>query len=70
MGVFVSNIYVERQGDGTYVATRNHRAIATGDTQAQTVARARRRNQTILFWPSVCAILRAVSGISGAEFID
>lgn len=39
----MSNIYVEREDDGTYVATQNKRAIARGDTQTQTVARARRK---------------------------
>lgn len=39
----MSNIYVEREDDGTYVATQNKRIIARGDTQAQTVARARRQ---------------------------
>jgi hypothetical protein len=39
----MSNIYVEREEDGTYVATQNKRVIAKGDTQAQAVARARRK---------------------------
>jgi hypothetical protein len=39
----MSNIYVEREEDGTYVATQNKRVIASGDTQAQAVARARRK---------------------------
>lgn len=39
----MSNIYVERENDRTYVATQNKRAIATGNTQAQTAARARRK---------------------------
>ncbi|HKV77684.1 MAG TPA: DUF5678 domain-containing protein [Candidatus Sulfotelmatobacter sp.] len=39
----MSNIYVEREEDGTYVATQNNRVIASGDTQAQAVARARRK---------------------------
>jgi hypothetical protein len=39
----VSNIYVEREGDRKYVATQNKRTIATGSTQGETVARARRR---------------------------
>jgi len=37
----MSNIYVE-QHDGTFVATQNKRVIATGDTQRQTIDRARR----------------------------
>jgi hypothetical protein len=39
----MSNIYVEREEDRTYVATQNKRVIASGDTQAQAVARARRK---------------------------
>jgi hypothetical protein len=38
----MSNIYVEREHDGAYVATQNHRTIATGDTQRETIDRARR----------------------------
>jgi hypothetical protein len=38
----MSNIYVEQQPDGTYKATQNHRAIAKGETQRQTIDRARR----------------------------
>jgi hypothetical protein len=38
----VSNIYVEREDDGTYTATQNHRTIATGATQRQAIDRARR----------------------------
>jgi hypothetical protein len=38
----MSNIFVEREDDGKYTATQNHRAIATGDTQRQTIDRARR----------------------------
>jgi len=38
----MSNIYVEREEDGTYTATQNHRTIATGDTQRETIDRARR----------------------------
>lgn len=39
----MSNIYVEREEDGTYVATQNKRMIASGATQAQAIARARRK---------------------------
>ncbi len=39
----MSNIYVEREEDGTYVATQKKREVASGDTQAQTVARAHRK---------------------------
>jgi hypothetical protein len=39
----VSNIYVERENDGTYVATQNKRVIATGNTQAETAATAHRK---------------------------
>jgi len=39
----MSNIYVERKGDGAYTATQNHQVIATGDTQAEAIERARRR---------------------------
>jgi len=38
----MSNIYVEVEDDGTYVATQNHRTVATGNTQRQTIDRARR----------------------------
>jgi len=38
----VSNIYIERENDRTYVATQNKRVIATGNTQAETAARAHR----------------------------
>jgi hypothetical protein len=37
----MSNIFVEREDDG-YVARQNKRVIAKGDTQAETIARARR----------------------------
>jgi hypothetical protein len=39
----MSNIYVEREADSKYVATQDKRVIATGDTQADTVASARRK---------------------------
>jgi hypothetical protein len=39
----MSNIYVEQQQDGSYQATQNHRVIAEGDTQRQTIDRARRK---------------------------
>ena len=38
----MSNIYVEREDDGTYEATQNKRVIATGDTQRAAIDRARR----------------------------
>jgi hypothetical protein len=38
----MANIYVEREDDGTYTATQNHRTIATGNTQKQAIDRARR----------------------------
>lgn len=38
----MSNIYVELEEDGKYVATQNKRVIAEGDTQRQTIDRARR----------------------------
>ncbi len=46
----MSNIYLERKKDTTYVATQNGRTIATGDTQAQAGRRAheRRPNDPIL----------------------
>ena len=46
----MSNIFVERKKDGTYVATQNGRTIAAGDTQAQAGRRAhdRRPNDPIL----------------------
>ena len=37
------DIFVEQEDDGTYVATQNKRVIAKGDTQAEAVARARRK---------------------------
>lgn len=39
----MSNIYVEREEDGSYAARQNKRVIATGDTQAETAARVRRK---------------------------
>jgi hypothetical protein len=39
----MSNIYVEREDDGTYSALQNKRTIATGDTQREAVDRARDR---------------------------
>ena len=39
----MSDIFVEQQDDGTYEATQNHRVIARGDTQRQTIDRARRK---------------------------
>lgn len=38
----MSDIYVEREGDGTYAARQNKRVIADGDTQRQAIDRARR----------------------------
>lgn len=38
----MGNIYVEQEKDGTYTATQNGRAVAEGDTQRQTIDRARR----------------------------
>ena len=38
----MSNIYVEQEHDGTYVATQRGQTVATGDTQRQTIDRARR----------------------------
>jgi hypothetical protein len=37
----MSNIYVEREDDGKYRAFQNKRTIATGDTQRETIDRAR-----------------------------
>jgi hypothetical protein len=39
----MSNIYVEREDNGKYVAFQNKKAIATGEIQAQAAARARRK---------------------------
>lgn len=39
----MSNIFVEREGDGTYVASQNKRAIARGATQEEAAARAHRK---------------------------
>lgn len=38
----MSNIYVEREDDGTYEATQNKRVIASGNTQREAIDRARR----------------------------
>ncbi len=38
----MTDILVEQQKDGTYKATQNHRVIAEGDRQRQTIDRARR----------------------------
>jgi hypothetical protein len=38
----MSNIYVEREDDGTYAARQNKRVIAQGETQRETIDRARR----------------------------
>lgn len=38
----MSNIYVEREDNGKYLATQNKHFIATGDTQRQAIDRARR----------------------------
>ena len=39
----MANIYIEQQDNGTYEATRKGRVIAKGDTQRQTIDRARRK---------------------------
>lgn len=39
----MSNIFLERKKDGTYVATQNGRTIAMGDTQAEAGSRAHKR---------------------------
>ena len=39
----MSNIFLERKKDGTYVATQNGRTIATGNTQAEAGSRAHKR---------------------------
>jgi hypothetical protein len=39
----MTNIFVERKKNGTYVATQNGRTIATGDTQAEAGSRAHRK---------------------------
>ena len=46
----MSNVYVERQDDGTYVAYQNKKAIAKGDTQggAASKAHAKRPDDPIL----------------------
>lgn len=38
----MSDIFIEQQKDGTYEARQNHRVIAKGNTQRQTIDRARR----------------------------
>lgn len=38
----MSNIYVEREDDGTYEATQNKRVIASGNTQREAIDNARR----------------------------
>jgi hypothetical protein len=39
----MSNIFVERKKDKTYVATQNGRTIATGETQAKAGLRAHKK---------------------------
>jgi len=39
----MSNVYVERQDNGTYVATQNKQVIAKGATQAEAAERAHRK---------------------------
>jgi hypothetical protein len=39
----MSNIFVERKKDKTYVATQNGRTIATGKTQAEAGSRAHKK---------------------------
>jgi hypothetical protein len=39
----MSNVFVERKDDGTYVARQNHQIIANGSTQAETAERAHRK---------------------------
>lgn len=36
----MSNVFVERKDDGTYVATQDKKVIARGDTQAETIDKA------------------------------
>ena len=52
----MSNIYLERKKDGSYAATQNGRTVAIGDTHAEAGSRAHKRNHTIQFWRSECAI--------------
>lgn len=35
------NIYVEREDDGSYIASQKKRIIATGNTQSEAIERAR-----------------------------
>lgn len=46
----MSNIFLERKKDGTYVATQNGRTIATGETQTEagTKAHQKKPNDPIL----------------------
>jgi len=37
----MSNVFVERKGDGTYAAIQDKKVIARGDTQAETIDKAR-----------------------------
>jgi hypothetical protein len=39
----MSNIYVEREDDGTYVAIQNKQVVTTGNTQKETAERAHQR---------------------------
>ena len=39
----MTDIFLERKKDGTYVARQNGRSIATGDTQAEAGSRAHRK---------------------------
>ena len=41
----MSNVYIEQRGDGTYRATQRGQVISTGDTQAETIDRARRNRE-------------------------
>jgi len=39
----MSNVFVERKDDGTYVATQNRQVIAKGSTQAEAAEHAHRK---------------------------
>jgi hypothetical protein len=39
----MSNVFVERQDDGSYAAIQNKRVIARGETQAETIDKAQKK---------------------------
>ena len=39
----MSNIYLERKKDGSYLATQDGKTVATGETQAETAVKAHKK---------------------------